>query len=92
MLPNFGFDAWGELFKFTGALGVLGMAWFRKGSQAEDEMVVEASDLILDNLSNADNIRKINAITGKNLRDQLSIEEVLEMDQERKLRQMRNRN
>lgn len=49
-----------KVFELTGALSVLtgAMAWWRKGSTAEDEMVSAAADTVLDALSDADTIAK----------------------------------
>jgi hypothetical protein len=86
------------LFEFMGAMSLLsgsaaiGMAWWRKGSQEEDELMVEAADVVIDNISNADNITNIELLTGKNMRDQLTVEEVLEMDRDRQLRRFGRRN
>lgn len=62
------------------------MSWFRKGSEQEDELVVEANSVIFDALANADVVREIEAETGRNLREQLTVEEVMEMERESKLR------
>lgn len=66
--------------------GEIEMAWWRRGSEEEDKMMVEAADLVIDNLVNADNVKNIETLTSKNLRDQVTIEEIEEMDKDRKLR------
>ena len=75
-------------FEFIGALSVLAglLDWTRKGSQAEDDLVTEAGNLVIESLSNADSVGKIDCVTRKNLRDQVTLEEVIEIDEERRLR------
>lgn len=87
-------EALSKLFEFTGALSILagGMAWWRKGSTAEDETVSAAADTVLDALSDADTVRKIDCLTDRNLRDQLTIEQAMELDRERELRRFGRRN
>lgn len=87
-------EALSTLLQFTGAMSVLSgaMAWWRKGSEEEDQVHVDAADLILGTLSDADKVNKTDLYTGKNLREQLTIEEVLELHRERELRGFRNRN
>lgn len=86
MMPEF--NAWGELAKFAGALSVAAgaMSWFRKGSAEEDKVVSESADILIDGISDADKVNKVDLHTGKNLRDQLTIEEAEEMNRERELR------
>ena len=83
-----------KLFEFSGALSVLvgAMAWWRKGSQDEDAVVAEAADLVLGALSNADDTRGVECVAGRNWRDQVSVEEAIEMDKERELRRFERRN
>lgn len=83
-----------KLFEITGALAVLAgtMAWWRKGSDEEDAAVSEAADVVLNGLSDADTVNKIGCVTNKNLRDQLSIAEAIELNRERELRRMGRRN
>jgi len=86
MTPNF--EAVSKLFEFTGALSVVtgAMAWWRKGSQDEDEMVSQAADTVIGALSDADTVGKIDTLTTRNLRDQVTVEEAMEMNSERELR------
>ena len=86
MTPNF--EAVSRLFEFMGALSVVtgAMAWWRKGSQDEDEMVSQAADTVIGALSDADTVGKIDIITSRNLRDQVTVEEAMEMNSERELR------
>lgn len=83
-----------EVVKFAAALSVCvaGMAWWRKGSQEEDEVMAEAADVVLDTLSDADKVSKIELHTGRNLRDQLTVEEAEETDKDRRLRRWPWRN
>jgi hypothetical protein len=91
MLPA---EAWAELFKFTGAVATLAgvFDWLRKGSTAEDNVFAEAAEIVLDAVANADNVRTIDCVTGRNLREQLTVEECLDMARERDLRRMPGRN
>lgn len=82
------------LLKVMAATAILSgaMAWWRKGTPAEDEMMSEAAEVVIDNLANADNITNIELLTGRNLRDQLTIGEVEDMARERDLRRFGRRN
>lgn len=83
MTPNF--DAYGELFKFLGALSVVAplMSWWRKDTDAESDMEIAAANTVLEALSDADSVSKIDCLTQKNLRDQLTIEQVEEIHERR---------
>lgn len=83
-----------NLWKFVEATTILAGAtvWWRKGTREEDEMISYAADVVLDNLSDSDNVRKIKDLTGKDLRDQLTVEEAMELDKERTLRRFSRRN
>lgn len=80
-------DAVNELIKFIGAMSVLSgvMAWY-KNTTNDDKTVVEAANLVLDSLSDADKVSKTDMHTGKNLRDQISVSEAQELHRERELR------
>lgn len=82
------------LFQFTGALSLLAgvLDWARKGSQAEDDMIVQASNVVLEALSDGDMVERINCIHHRNLRDQVTIEQAIELDEERRLRRWPFRN
>ncbi len=83
-----------ELFRFVGALSVLAgiLDWTRKGSQAEDDMTVAAADVVLDAVSDGDMVERINCLHHRNLRDQVSLQEAIELDEERRLRRWPGRN
>ena len=83
-----------KLFEFVGALSVLAgiLDWSRKGSQAEDAMVAAAADVVLDAISDGDMVEHINCIHHKNLRDQVTVEQAIELDRERTLRRWPWRN
>lgn len=88
MMPSGDFSAWREVAQFATALAVTtgAMAWFRRGSAEEDKVVSEANDLILESLSDADKVAKIKDETWNDLRDQISVEQVQELHEERNLR------
>jgi hypothetical protein len=83
-----------KLFAFTGALSFLihGFAWWRKGSAEEDATVAEAADTVLDALSDGDLVQRIDCLTDRNLREQLTVEQAIELDKERTLRRFGRRN
>ncbi len=64
----------------------------RRDSHEEDALIVEAHNVILDNLSNADSVGQIELMTGKNLRSQLSVEQAEELYREKELRGFGRRN
>lgn len=92
MMPSV--DVHSKLFEIVGALSVLSgaMAWWRRGSREEDAVFADAADTVLDGLSDADTVGKIGCVTERNLRDQLTVEEAMELDRERQLRRFDRRN
>lgn len=82
---------WNAALAILGGTGFV-MSWFRKGSVEEDAMVIEATNVIFDNLANADQVKQIEVMTGKNLRDQITVEELLDMEKEREMRSFTRRN
>lgn len=76
------------LHGFEAALAVAtgAMAWWRKETPEEDEMVSQATDVVLGALSDADAVGKIDAATDRNLRDQVTVEQAMAMERERELR------
>lgn len=68
------------------------MKWTRKGSKEEDEMVAQAADEIVKSLCDADFVGKVELHNGRNIRDQITGEQLDEIVRERNLRRMSNRN
>ena len=91
MIP---YDIVDKCVEFAGAMAVLSgaMAWWRKGGADEDAMVAAAADTVLDTLADADTVSRVDLHTGRNLRDQLTIEEAMELERERTLRRFARRN
>lgn len=82
-----------ELLKFAAAIAVAtGCMTWRRGGPKEDATVASSCDLVIDTLSDADKVNTIDMSTGKNLRDQLSLEEVEELNRERESRRFGRRN
>lgn len=76
-----------ELLKFTGALYILtGLMTWRRGGPKEDEIVVIAADTVLDTLSDSDKVAKIDMRSGRNVRDQITIEQAEELYNDRQIR------
>lgn len=92
MIPQF--DSVWELGKLMGHAAILAgmMAWWRKGSEEEDRVVSEAAKELIDGLTDADVVNKINGETQLNLRDQVTVEEAESWAKDRDLRGMRWRN
>lgn len=86
-------DALGELVKFMVAVSSITslMTWRRDGPR-EDQSFIEASDYVLDSLSDADKTSKIELHNARNIRDQLTIEQVEELYNEKIIRSWTNRN
>jgi hypothetical protein len=62
------------------------MAWWRKDSDEENRVVTEAADMVLEALSDADATRTVDCRTGHNWRDDVSVQEATDLEQERVLR------
>ena len=79
-----------RLFELVGALSVLAgaMAWWRKDTDEEDATVIEAADLVLDAICDADRTRTVECVTGRNWRQDLTVEEAIALHEERELRKM----
>lgn len=67
------------------------MGWLRQGSQEEDNMRIDVADTLLDTTSNADDVNRIEMATGRNLRDQLTVERAEDLNRERNLLRMGNK-
>lgn len=91
MIP---YDIIDKCVEFASATAVLAgaMAWWRKGSVEEDAMVAKAADTVLDTVSDADTVARVDLHTGRNLRDQLTVAEAIELERERELRRFARRN
>lgn len=71
--------------------GTVKMAWWRRDTEDDDKTFVESTNIINAALGDGDFVNRIEAQTGKNLREQLSVEEVEEMNKEANLRRWGNR-
>lgn len=71
--------------------GLLGRLLSGKQDDTEDRIIVEAHDLVMDALSDADRTRTTECITDRNWRDQLSIGQAIELHREMELRKMGKR-
>lgn len=91
MIPRFEIF---EVVKFMAALSVCmgAMAAWRRDGPKEDAVVAEAADVVLESLSNADMVNKIELHTGRDLRDQLTWEQAEALHNERETRRWPNRN
>lgn len=82
-----------EILKFASALAIAtGLATWRRGGPQEDKTVAESCDLVIDTIANADKVNTIDRSTGKNLRDQISLGELEELNRERQDRRFTRRN
>lgn len=92
MLPEF--DAAKTALTLSGSLGILTglMSWFRKGSQEEDSVVSNAARELLNGISDADLVGKVEDQTKLNLRDQVTLEEAQDWAKDRDLRGFWRRN
>lgn len=62
------------------------MKWFRKDSAEEDQVVAEAAKTVTEGLSDADFNGRVERANGRNLRDQMTVEQAEEIENEGKLR------
>lgn len=62
------------------------MAWFTRNSADEDKVVAQTGELLLGGVSDADQVAKIELANGRNLRDQMTVEEAEEMRRETDLK------
>ena len=79
-------DAWTYIIAWRTALSIATSApvvaglWHAIGSKREDDAIVsEANDVVLDALSDADTVRTVQLLTDRDLRDQLTVEEAMEL-------------
>lgn len=59
-----------------------GLFGFLGSKREEDAIHAEANDVVLDALSDADQTRTIECLTGSDLRDQVTVEEAIELYEE----------
>lgn len=64
----------------------MGNKWWRKGSPEEDQVVARAAHELIEGVTDADAVNKVELHTGINLRDQISLEEIEDWHQDRHLR------
>lgn len=83
-----------KLLELAGSLWIITgvMAWYRRGSTEEDEVIAQAADELLGAISDADMVSKIQDSTGIDVRDQMSVKDAEDWHRERELRRMKNRN
>jgi hypothetical protein len=62
------------------------MAWWNKGEPQEDAAFIESAKVVADSLADSDFVRDVELNTGKNLRDQISVEELEDMQKEANMR------
>jgi hypothetical protein len=67
------------------------MAWFQRDSEDENKTLANIADIMTDAVSNADLVSKIQSDTGRNLRDQMSVEEAEQMEAEARYLRMGHR-
>lgn len=68
------------------------MAWWHKSSPEGDDVISAAAQELIEGVSDADRVNKIEDATTINLRDQVSIEQVEEWAKEREYHKHKNRN
>ena len=87
MIPQFDYL---RLFEVLGALSVItgAMAFPRRDTDAEDDMVAGAADVVLEALSDADFCRTTECVTGRDLRSQLTVEQAQALYAEAELMKM----
>ena len=89
MLPEL--DSWMRWASTTLALAGL-FSWLGGDHGAQDDADVEqCHDAVMDALSDADNVRAIDAVTGQNLRSQLTVGDAQALHDELELRRLRGR-
>lgn len=80
-------DLHAALTSITATLAAVG--WFVGLRPGADDADTEAChEFVLDSLSNADAVRTVEAITDKNLRSQLTVEQAMQLHEEAKLSKM----
>ena len=72
--------------------GGVAMAWFKRDPDKEDQEFIEAADLVADTLANADQSGVSNIIHDRNWREDVTIEELENIQAEAKMRRWPFRN
>jgi len=85
--------AWAEWAAITAATNFLLIKWFSgKGhNEAEEDIEIACHELVINSLCDAEKCRVIEAITGKNIREQLTVEEAVALNEITKLLKMGGR-
>jgi hypothetical protein len=84
-----GFSA-DQSFTIVSSAMLILMAWGSGKIRLEDKEVIDAHELIVGSVSDADFCERVKLATGKDLRDQLSVTEIEELNKEVKLLRMGN--
>lgn len=81
-------NIYADFMRLLGATAILSnaMAWWGRGDPKEDEIVIESIDTLIEGLSDANKIGKIEEKTGRNMRDQWTVEQVVDWEEEKRLR------
>jgi len=70
--------AWAEWAAISAGLNFLLLKWFSGGhNEADEDTEIECHQFVIDALCDAEKMRTIEAITGKNLREQLAVGEAI---------------
>jgi hypothetical protein len=64
--------------------------WGKRRLRLEDQEVIDAHELIVEAIGDGDLCERIKMATGKDLREQMTVEEVEELEQEVKMLKMGN--
>jgi hypothetical protein len=84
------FDFCLETLKRSTEIGALGLfGWFAKNDPNRDNAeFLEAHDYVTNSWADAEMVRKIEVLTGKNIREQLTVEQAQALYEEAQLRKM----
>lgn len=66
------------------------LAWLSKKIKPEDQDIIDAHEFVGDKLGDSDFVRKTELLTGKNLREQLTVQQMQDLEREIKLLKMGN--
>ena len=70
------------------AIFTISLSWLRRHDK--DETTERAHNLVQETLADSDLVRRIEEETGKNIRNQLTVEEMMELEEEIRLLKMRD--